>query len=87
MPKYKENREHPHKKSVTQAGHDGSSLSVILATWKAEVRRIKAQGQAGQKVHKPHLNQWLGFMVCSSSPVIPSYRKKHKQEDCGLGWT
>jgi hypothetical protein len=26
-------------------------------------------------------------MVCSSSPVIPSYRKKHKQEDCGLGWT
>jgi hypothetical protein len=49
----------------------GTVLRVILTTWVAEILRIMVQGQPGQKVHDPHLNQWLlvAVQVCCSSYI------------------
>jgi hypothetical protein len=40
-------------------------LLIILATWEAEIGRIVAPGQPGQKVLEtpPHLNKWLGTVA------------------------
>jgi hypothetical protein len=35
-------------------------MSVILATWEVEIKRITVQDQPGKKFKRPHLNQWLG---------------------------
>jgi hypothetical protein len=37
-------------------------MPVILATWEAEIRRIKVQGQLGKQFARPHLQNNQSIM-------------------------
>jgi hypothetical protein len=41
---------------------------VLLAPQEVEIRRIMVQGQTQKKFWRPHLNQWLGAVVCICHP-------------------
>jgi hypothetical protein len=43
-------------------------MPIILVTWEAEIERIAIRNQPPQKVHKPHLNQWLGKVAYTCHP-------------------
>jgi hypothetical protein len=47
-------------------------MSIIIATWKAEIKRIVAQCQHRQKVYKTPSQP---MAKCSSLPVIPTMRE------------
>jgi hypothetical protein len=64
-------------------------MPVILATWKAEIRRIKAQGQPRQIVQETPSAKWTGgvaqavhCLLCKgealSSNSSPTKKKKKK---------
>jgi hypothetical protein len=68
-------------------------VPVIPAMQEAESGRISRgwdlaglwfQASLGKKLARPHHNQWIGVVVCTCRP---SYMRKHKQEDHGLGPT
>jgi hypothetical protein len=71
----------------------GTCGSVILATQKAEIRRIVARSQPRQKVHKTlsrkktftkiGLVEWLKVKALSSSPSTAKKKKKEKRKEGG----
>jgi hypothetical protein len=65
-------------------GHQ-SLITLILATWEAEIGSITVSGQPRQKVHKALSQQKKLSVVVRTS--CTSDCGKRKWENCSLGWS
>jgi hypothetical protein len=73
-PQYHKKKKKKMKNLIYLAWVRGGLTSVILASWEAEIRRIKVQGQPRQIVHETYLQNSLSKMNerCGSSHRKPA---------------